>query len=293
MLCACIDIGSNTTRLLVAEVGGGELREVGQQRAFTRIGSKGEIGPEKIAEVAAVVASQVRMAREAGAARIRAVATAALRAAPNREDVVASVAGACGIEVDILSGEEEARLAFNGATRTLNHQPLGEVGVVDVGGGSTELVCGTLAGGVTWAESFGVGSGFLADHYLRSDPPTPAELDRLRRHVQGVFEGLDVPRPRCAYAVGGSATSLRKLVGGVLDHETLARGLRVLSASPAAEVARQFELHPERARLLPAGIILLDEAAAALGAPLRIGRGGVREGVVLDLAGNGRGEPTP
>ena len=277
----------------MAEVGGGELREVGQQRAFTRIGSKGEIGPEKIAEVAAVVASQVRMAREAGAARIRAVATAALRAAPNREAVVASVAGASGIEVDILSGEEEARLAFNGATRTLTHQPLGEVGVVDVGGGSTELVCGTLAGGVTWAESFRVGSGFLADHYLRSDPPGAAELDAVRAHVGGVLEGLDAPRPRCAYAVGGSATSLRKLVGGVLDHETLDRGLRVLSSAPAAEVARQFELHPERARLLPAGIILLDEAAAALGAPLRIGRGGVREGVVLDLAGNGRGEPTP
>ena len=283
MLCACIDIGSNTTRLLVADVVDGELREVLQQRAFTRIGSKGEIPPAKVAEVARVVASQVRMAREAGAGPIRAVATAALRAARNREAVQAAVTSAAGVEVEILSGDDEARLAFAGATRTLSHLPLGEVGVVDVGGGSTELVCGTLAGGVTWSASFRVGSGFLADHYLRSDPPAAGELESIRSHVAGVFEGVDAPTTRCAYAVGGSATSLRKLVGGVLDHETLQRGLRVLSDAPAAEVARRFELHPERVRLLPAGIILLDEAASALGAPLRIGKGGVREGVILDL----------
>ena len=276
----------------MAEVRDGELREVLQQRAFTRIGSKGEISSAKIDEVAEVVASQVRLAREAGAGRIRAVATAALRAARNRETVIDAVTKASGVGVDILSGEEEARLAFTGATRTLSHLPLGEVAVVDVGGGSTELVCGTLAGGVTWARSFRIGSGFLAEHYLRSDPPGAAELEAVRAHAAGALEGLDAPRTRCAYAVGGSATSLRKLVGGVLDHETLARGLRVLSEAPAADVARRFELHPERVRLLPAGIILLDQAAAALGAPLRIGKGGVREGVILDLAGNRQGDPT-
>lgn len=287
MLCACIDIGSNTTRLLVADVVDGELREVLQQRAFTRIGSKGEIPPAKVDEVAEVVASQVRMAREAGAGPIRAVGTAALRAARNREQVQAAVASAAGIEVEILSGDDEARLAFTGATRTLGHLPLGEVAVVDVGGGSTELVCGTLAGGVSWSTSFRVGSGFLADHYLRSDPPGAGELERIRSHVAGAFEGIDPPGTSCAYAVGGSATSLRRLVGGVLDHETLQRGLRVLSGAPAADVARRFELHPERVRLLSAGIILLDEAAAALGAPLRIGKGGVREGVILDLLATG------
>ena len=277
----------------MADVSGDEVREVRQERAFTRIGSKGEIAPEKTAEVAEVVARQVALAHEAGADRIRAVATAALRAAPNRAAVMAAVTGACGVEVEILSGDEEARLAFAGATRTLGHVPPGEVGVVDVGGGSTELVCGTLAGGVSWSASFRVGSGFLADHYLRSDPPSAADLDAVRGHVAGVLEGLETPTPRCAYAVGGSATSLRKLVGDVLDHDSLRRGLQELCAAPAAEAAERFGLHAERARLLPAGIILLDEAAAALGAPLQIGRGGVREGVVLDLAGNGRGEPTP
>jgi exopolyphosphatase/guanosine-5'-triphosphate,3'-diphosphate pyrophosphatase len=281
VLCACIDIGSNTTRLLVADCSGGRLREVMQQRAFTRLGSKGDIPPHKVEEVAGTVATQVRLAREIGAQRIRAVGTHAVRQAGNRDELIRAVADACGVHVDVLSGDDEARYAFMGATHGLSHAPLGEVGVVDVGGGSTEIVCGTLGGGVSWSESFRVGSGFLADAYLGNDPPTPAELERVRLHVEGVFEGLDAPRPRVAYAVGGSATSLRRLVGAVLDHETLSRGIRVLCSEPAADVARRFELHPERVRLLPAGILLLDAAAQALGATLRIAGGGLREGVLL------------
>jgi exopolyphosphatase/guanosine-5'-triphosphate,3'-diphosphate pyrophosphatase len=284
MVCACIDIGSNTTRLLVAEAEDGRLREVLQQRAFTRLGAKGGIGPDKIAVCAESVATQLRIARECGAQRIRVVGTHAIRDAPNREELLEAVEAAAGVRVEVLTGDEEARLAFLGATHTLGHLPLGEVGVVDVGGGSTEIVVGTLAGGVRWAESFRVGSGFLADHYLRSDPPALAELDRLRRHVQGVFEGLDVPRPRVAYAVGGSATSLRRLVGALLDHESLTRGVRLLAELPAAEVARRFELHVERVRLLPAGMLLLDAAGDLLGTPLRVAKGGLREGVLLDEA---------
>jgi exopolyphosphatase/guanosine-5'-triphosphate,3'-diphosphate pyrophosphatase len=281
VLCACIDIGSNTTRLLVAECSGGGLREVMQQRAFTKLGSKGDIPPHKVEEVASTVATQVRLAREIGAQRIRAVGTAAVRQAGNRDELLAAVAEACGVHVDVLSGDDEARYAFLGATHGLSHAPLGEVGVVDVGGGSTEIVCGTLGGGVSWAESFRVGSGFLAEAYLENDPPTPAELDRVRLHVEGTFEGLDAPSPRVAYAVGGSATSLRRLVGAVLDHETLSRGIRVLCSAPAADVARRFELHVERVRLLPAGILLLDAAAQALDAPLQIAGGGLREGILL------------
>jgi exopolyphosphatase / guanosine-5'-triphosphate,3'-diphosphate pyrophosphatase len=283
MLCACIDIGSNTTRLLVAEVRDGTLREVLQQRAFTRLGAKGGIGPRKVTEVAESVAAQVRVAREAGAERIRTVGTHAIRQAANRDDLLTAIEREAGVQVEVLSGDEEARLAFRGATQTLlGHPPAGEIGVVDVGGGSTELVCGTLAGGVTWSASFRVGSGFLADHYLRHDPPSLEELEQIRLHARGVFDGLDAPEPRVAYAVGGSATSLRRLVGGVVDHETLGRTVRLLAELPASEVARRFELHPERVRLLPAGIVLLDVAAAVLGAPLQIARGGLREGVLLD-----------
>ena len=282
MLVACIDIGSNTTRLLVAEAGDGQLREVMQQRAFTRLGGKGEISREKIAITAEAVATQVRLARECGADCIRTVGTHAIRQAANREELLSAIESTCGVEVDVLSGDDEARLAFAGATKTLSHLPLGMVGVVDVGGGSSELVCGTLATGVAWSQSFRCGSGFLADAYLRSDPPSQDELHRVRLHAAGLFEGLDAPRPEVAYAVGGSATSLRRLVGAVLDAPSLERAVAVLASAPAAEVARRFDLHVERVRLLPAGILLLAEAAKALDVPLQIARGGLREGVVLE-----------
>jgi exopolyphosphatase/guanosine-5'-triphosphate,3'-diphosphate pyrophosphatase len=282
MLCACIDIGSNTTRLLVAEAGDGRLREVLQQRAFTRLGGKGGIGAEKIARCCEAVSTQMRVAAECGVERVRVIGTAAIRSAPNREELLAAIEEAAGVRVEVLSGEDEARFAFLGATHMLGHLPLGDVGVVDVGGGSTEIVVGTLSDGVKWAESFRVGSAYLADHYLRSDPPALGELEHLRRHVQGVFEGLDVPRPRVAYAVGGSATSLRRLVGASLDHEALQRGVRLLAELPIAEVARRFELHPERVRLLPAGMLLLDAASDVLGGvPLSVANGGLREGVLL------------
>jgi exopolyphosphatase/guanosine-5'-triphosphate,3'-diphosphate pyrophosphatase len=282
VLCACIDIGSNTTRLLVADAAPDGLRVVHQERAFTRLGSTGEISQAKVDEVASTVAAQASLARSLGAERIRAVGTAALRAAGNREVVVAAIERESGVMVDVLSGVEEAGLAFLGATRTLGHVPIGEVGVVDVGGGSTEIVCGTVARGVTWSASLAVGSGFLAEHYLRSDPPAAAELRAVREHVAGVLEGLDPPRPRVAYAVGGSATSLGRLVGGILDHDALGEALRILGSVPVDEIAARYDLDARRVRLLPAGIVLLDEAVAALDAPLQVSGGGVREGVILD-----------
>jgi exopolyphosphatase/guanosine-5'-triphosphate,3'-diphosphate pyrophosphatase len=290
MRCACIDIGSNTTRLLVAESHDGRLQEVLATRAFTRLGTrKGDAIPvEKVDAVAELVASQVRMAHECGVETIRIVATAAIRQAGNRDAFCEAVEAAAGLPVMVLSGDDEARLAFAGATRTLQHAPLGEIGVVDVGGGSSELVVGTMADGVSWSASFRVGSAFLADGYLRSDPPSVDELDRVRMHVAGVFEGLEVPQPDVAYAVGGSATSLRRVVGAELNRTTLAHGLSVLGAAPAEEVARRYELHPERVRVLPAGMLLLDEASRLFDCALRIASGGLREGVVLeDLAAVG------
>ena len=284
MRCACIDIGSNTTRLLVGEAREGRLHEVLAQRAFTRLGTakRGPIPERKVGEVAELVASQVRMAHECGVETIRIVATAAIRQAANREPFCDAVAAAAGMPVAVLSGDDEARLAFAGATRTLQHAPLGEIGVVDVGGGSSELVVGTMADGVSWSASFRVGSAFLADGYLHSDPPSVVELHRVRSHVAGVFEGLDAPQPDVAYAVGGSATSLRRVVGAELNRTTLAHGLRVLGAAPAEEIARRYELHPERVRVLPAGMLLLDEAARVFDCPLSIASGGLREGVVLE-----------
>lgn len=287
MLCAAIDIGSNTTRLLVAEPVDGQLKKTMEQRAYTRINKairdSGAIPKEKAAEVAEVVATQVRLARELGAETIRAVATAAVREASNGQSVAEQIGELAGVPVDVLSDEEEGRLSFVGATKTLGHPVEGLVGVVDVGGGSTEVILGTVPGGVKEVRSWRVGSGVLADELIASDPPSAAEVRKIRDRIDDLFADVEVEQPTQAVAVGGSATSLRRLVGAVLEYETLERGIRVLCGDPAAEVARRFELDPERVRILATGVLLLEKLSELLGRPLQIGKGGLREGVILDL----------
>ena len=287
MLCAAIDIGSNTTRLLVAEPVDGQLKKVMEQRAYTRINKairdSGEIPAEKAGEVAEVVATQVRLARELGAETIRAVATAAVREASNGASVAGKIGEQSGVPVEILSDEEEGRLSFIGATKTLGHPVQGRVGVVDVGGGSTEIILGTVPGGVQEVRSWRVGSGVLADELITSDPPSAAEIRKIRDRIDDVFAGVEVEQPAQAVAVGGSATSLRRIVGAVLEYETLERGIRVLAGDPAADVARRFELDPERVRILATGVLLLEKLSELLGQPLQIGKGGLREGIILDL----------
>ena len=289
MRCACIDIGSNTTRLLVADcAAGGGLAEVHQARAFTRIGRVlgGDLRiPEpKIAEVAGVVAEQLSLARSLGAGKIRAVATAAVRRAVNGEDLLKAIEASCGLHVEILSEPAEARLAFIGAARTLDRGPVGELGVIDVGGGSTELAVGSAPDQIRWSRSVPVGSGDLTDRFLGSDPPRAFQLGAARAYVASLLDGADIPRPAEAVAVGGSATSLRLLVGDTLDPPALARALQWLTTTPAATVALTAGLDPQRVRLMPAGLLILEAAAARFGVAPAIGNGGIREGVVLELA---------
>lgn len=287
MLCAAIDIGSNTTRILVAEPRDNQLRKVMEQRAYTRIGQakdrRGKINQEKIGEVAEVVETQVRLAREVGAEAFRAVATAAIREASNGKKVIRQISEQAGIPVSIISEEEEGHLAFLGATKGLGHPVEGRVAVVDVGGGSTEITLGTIPGGAEDVHSWPIGSSSLADETIDSDPPSPAEIRKTRERVDDIFGGTSVDPPDHAVAVGGTATSLRRMVGTVLEYETLERGIRILSSEDAVAVGRQFELDPVRVRLLPTGILILEKASEILGLPLQIGRGGIREGVIREL----------
>jgi exopolyphosphatase / guanosine-5'-triphosphate,3'-diphosphate pyrophosphatase len=278
--CACIDIGSNTTRLLVAEPDPevpGALREVVALRAFTKLGAgrgpDGAIDPRKLARTAATVAEQAAVARAAGARHVACVATAAIRGAPNGPELCRAVAAAAGLEVRVLTGKQEAVHAFRGAIACAAQPPPGLVGVVDVGGGSTELIVGTADGGVAWSVSLPLGSSSATE--------TPGGPDGLRRHFASAFAGLRPPQPRAAYAVGGSATSLSRLLGPELTPEVLADGLALLEATPAPALAARFDLHAERVRILPAGLIILAAAARALGTGLRIAGGGLREGIVL------------
>jgi exopolyphosphatase/guanosine-5'-triphosphate,3'-diphosphate pyrophosphatase len=267
-----------------------------EQRAYTRIGKdaskNGSITAEKIAEVAEVVTTQVRLAEEMGAEVIKAVATAAIRESRNRDKVVSEIEEAAGVRVDVLGEEEEGRLAFIGATKSLGHPVEGTIAVVDVGGGSSEAIFGTVAGGVSEVHSFKIGSGVLTEDHLDSDPPSAAEIRSLRDHISDFFDGVELEQPDQAVAVGGSATSLRTLVGAVLEYETLERAVRVLSSGEITEVAKRFELDSRRVKLLPAGVLLLEKFSQLLGRPLQIGKGGLREGVILTLL-NGKANGSP
>jgi len=285
---ACIDIGSNTTRLLVADDVGGRLAPVLQQRAFTRLGRACRPGqpvpPESAAALAEVVGQQTAAAREAGALALRVVATAALRRAADGREVCAALGAAAGVDVELLEPEEEARLAFAGATASLTDAADDEpVAVADVGGGSSELIVGTRGGGVTWSRSLPIGSGDLAERHLRSDPPLPSELGAIATEAEAAFDGVVVPPVARAVAVGGNATSLRRLVGPCLDPEMLVRAVATLVSAPAAVVADQHDLDPVRVHLLPAGILVLAAIAARVG-PLAVAEGGLREGLLLELA---------
>jgi len=287
LLCAAIDIGSNTTRLLVAEPDNGQLRTITQQRVYTRIGrgakKNGKITAEKIAEVAEVVSSQLRLADESGAEITKIVATAAIREAKNREKVVRAISKQAGHEVEVLSDEEEGRLAFLGATKSLGHPTDGRIAVVDVGGASSEVILGSVPEGVDEVKSYKIGSGSLTEDHLESDPPSASEIRALRDHISDFFQGVELEQPEQAVAVGGSATSLRTLVGAVLEYETLERAVRVLSTDEITDVAQRFELDARRVKLLPAGVLLLEKFSDLLGQALQIGKGGLREGIILDL----------
>ena len=273
-----MDIGSNTTRLLVADVEDGALTEVRAERAFTKLAPGQPLTDGKLREVAQLVADQVQRAKEDGATSIRVLGTAAIRGAPNGAELCRAVKRAAGLDVEVLSGEQEAELAFLGATAGLAARP---TGVIDVGGGSSELVVGIPGEGAQWWASVPVGSGVLALAHLHGDPPGASELAALRDAARNAFGTLEPPRPDLAVAVGGSATSLARLCGPVLDRKTLEAALEVVTAAPAKDIARLNDLHVERVRLMPAGLVLLAEAARAFDAPLAVAVGGLREGVLL------------
>ncbi len=288
MRCACIDIGSNTTRVLVADVEGGVLREVVCEKAFTRLGSAlrrtGALPPEALAAVADVVAVQTAVARALGAECLRVVATAAIREASNRDALVHAVRERAGVDVEILAAADEARLAFAGGTHAHRTPLEGRVAVVDVGGGSSEIAVGRLDEGVEWSISVALGSSSLADEHLRSDPPAPDELAAAGRAASAMFAAMTPPPVDVALAVGGSATSMARLAGRRIDPAAVALALEILASRTCGELAAEHGLDPERVRLLPAGLKILGAVAACLGRPLVVGEGGLREGVCLAIA---------
>jgi exopolyphosphatase/guanosine-5'-triphosphate,3'-diphosphate pyrophosphatase len=286
---AVVDVGTNTVRLLVADVDRGHVERVDSRSHMTRLGrelgGEGRIGARKVAEVADIVSEFSEHASLLGAIEIRAIATSAAREAVNGDDLVEDVRRRACLTLEIIDEDEEARLAFYGALTAIDEPLDAEVGVVDLGGGSTEIVVGSASDGISFSCSCRLGSGRLTDRFLEHDPPRPFELERARHHVDDTLpDAGDIPPVTHAVAVGGTASNLRRLVGGLLDHEAFDRARRLLSERPSRQIARQFGIEQDRARILPGGLLVLEAASARLRAPLWTCRAGIREGAVLDLA---------
>jgi exopolyphosphatase/guanosine-5'-triphosphate,3'-diphosphate pyrophosphatase len=217
------------------------------------------------------------------------VATAAVRRARNGAELAGVLARECDVELRVLSEADEARLAFLGACAALDAggqtPPADEpLGVVDVGGGSSELVLGRFPDGIDWFRSLPLGSGIVADACFTGDPPTSTEVGEAYAQAAKALEGVEVPRPARAIAVGGSAASLCRLAGARLDAAAFRTALDVLLGAPAEQVAARFDLAADRVRLLPGGLVILETVQRCFGVPLELVGGGLREGVLLEAA---------
>ena len=201
---AAVDMGTNSTRLLIADATETGLIDVERIDTVTGLGrgvdSSGRLAPDAIERTTLVLASYGRRIREAGVERARAVATSAARDASNREEFLEATRLALGFRPEVIGGQEEAALVFAGATGPAPNR--GGTVVVDIGGGSTEVV--TDRGGV----SMNIGSIRLTERCLPNHPATPDDLDAARREAIRVMGAPDVPRRSGGLGAAGTWTSL-------------------------------------------------------------------------------------
>jgi exopolyphosphatase / guanosine-5'-triphosphate,3'-diphosphate pyrophosphatase len=277
-----IDIGSNTMRLLVARHGRRGLDPILSRRAYvglaTDIERDGWITDEKLAQVQELAARYTVLARDSGADRLEVLVTSPGRQSGNAPELHAALAKATGGRLRQLSAEEEGRLAYAGAVGACRSVPE-SIAVIDLGGGSTQVMVGTREA-PAWLRSLDLGSLRLTERFVHSNPPIPSVLDAVACVVEKEFESLTPPLPISALATGGTARALRRMVGRRLGVKNLNAVLALLTAKTAEEVAADYDVPVERARVLPAGTIVLREAHRRLGVKLEVARGGVREGAL-------------
>jgi exopolyphosphatase/guanosine-5'-triphosphate,3'-diphosphate pyrophosphatase len=285
MNVAVVDVGSNTIRLLVGAGTVDGITAVARGKRVIGLGADierfGAISAPKLAETVGCVAGFVEDARAAGAVLIDVVVASPGRQAQNADQLVHLLSRTTNIDVRVLTQEEEARLAFEGAL--VGAEPSGSVAVCDVGGGSAQIAVGTVDGGPAWLRSIDLGSLRLSARIPHGDPPTRKEVARLRWEARLAVSKLTPPLPGEAVVVGGAARALRKLVGRTLGAEELDRALEMLRRTPTDELARRYDVDLWRARALPAGAAIVTEVQSLLGVQLAVGRGGLREGVVVGL----------
>lgn len=299
-LVAAVDCGTNSVRLLVARRSATGLVEVDRRLHITRLGqgvdATGRFAPEALQRTFAAMRDFGEELDRLEVGLRRVVATSAARDAENSAEFFAGVEAAIGVAPEIIPGPEEARLSYLGAVRALGVQPE-PVLVMDIGGGSTELVLGS-GQELQTAVSLTMGSVRLRERFLAGDPPTAAELAAAGEYVDGLLTDSGVPFDQAAtwVGVGGTATALSALAqqlpaydralvhGSVISAEAL-RGLADrLAAMPVSAAAALPTMQPGRADVICAGALIAARVSHRLLVPLLVSEADILDGVARELA---------
>ena len=293
-LMGVISIGSNDIHLLVAATDGVATfeRQVNQSMLAELVGSvKGGVVPVKaLSQALQDLETLVSTARKAGVTTLIAIATEAMREVANGPDFINLVHSTLGIEAMLISGQEEAGLDYCWATfPSVPQMPLL---VVDSGGGSTQAIQGE---GPTpaFAKSLPVGAGNMTKQFLAHDPPSIEEMQALNDHISVLVNTLPIVLPpRSAMLMGGSADHLLQFTADPAKHimtrDDLHHALHLLLKKPAKEIVHDFDMQVERARLLPAGAIILTNVLARYGMDQAYVRpNGIRGGLAVSFARHG------
>ena len=277
---AVIDIGTNSARLLVADVEGGSVSPVERRSRVTRLGRgvdlSGRLSAEAIEDACEAIGDYVVAVDELDAEATDAIATSAVRDAANGSAFVAELRERFALSARVLDGEEEARLTYLGATS--EQVPSEPTLVIDIGGGSTEMIVGT-GEEIAFHTSLQAGVVRHTERHISSDPPTVVELESLAADVRGLIEAAVGPgiEAREGIAVAGTPTSLAavelqlepydpaRVHGHVLHLPAIQRMLSQLASAPLSERVEIPGMHPDRAPTIVAGVVILVEAMRAFG----------------------------
>lgn len=301
MRVAAIDIGTNSVLLTVVERDpGGKCRTLLDRATITRLGQDvdrtGQLAPEAVARTLACLAAYAATIRELGVDRLTAVGTSALRDAGNADVFTARAVELLGAEPRVIGGTVEAELTFRGALSGLS--VMGSVLVIDIGGGSTEVILGHAAANSVRADTFrsyDIGCVRLTERHVSTDPPTATALDAIAASTQATLAGLAVPECQVV-AVAGTATTLAAVQLGLATYDsekvhgcTLSLGqLKTLSSrlsrATHAERCCTPGLDPKRADVIVAGSVMLAAALEMFGQDrLTVSDRGVRFGLIDEL----------
>ena len=302
MRVAAIDCGTNSVRLLVAERGDDGLVDLDRRLILTRLGqgvdATGQFHPDALARTLAAFAEYAEVIDDLGVERVRLVATSAARDASNRDEFFAGARERLGVAAEVISGDEEARLSFTGALTALPDVAAPAL-VMDIGGGSTELIVGSTGAppAIEHGISLDIGSVRVRERFLADDPPSEAQVDRARQHIDDLLDGagIDFAAVQTWIGVGGTATSLSalnqrlpeydrtKVHGSTMTRIELHALTQQLLTSTVAQVKALPSMHPKRADVICAGALIADGVGARAGVDLTISESDILDGLALGL----------